>query len=74
MGNPLKERAAAIAKELAKHIFDIFLSFYIFFGINNIAKNILYLSRNGRLQYAQELAKYIGVDIYGACGSLRYNN
>ena len=27
--------------------------------------------RNGRLQYAQELAKYIGVDIYGACGSLR---
>jgi len=28
-------------------------------------------ARNGRLQYAQELAKYIGVDIYGACGSLR---
>ena len=29
------------------------------------------LSRNGRLQYAEELAQYIGVDIYGACGSLR---
>ena len=27
--------------------------------------------RNGRLQYAQELAQYIGVDIYGACGSLK---
>ena len=31
----------------------------------------LFLFRNGRLQYAQELAQYIGVDIYGACGSLR---
>jgi len=28
-------------------------------------------ARNGRLQYAQELAQYIGVDIYGACGSLK---
>ena len=25
--------------------------------------------RNGRLQYAQELQKYIDVDIYGACGT-----
>ena len=27
--------------------------------------------RNGRLQYAQELAQYIGVDIYGECSSLK---
>lgn len=26
-------------------------------------------ARNGRLQYAHELQKYIAVDIYGACGS-----
>lgn len=26
-------------------------------------------ARNNRLQYANELKKYIGVDIYGACGS-----
>jgi glycoprotein 3-alpha-L-fucosyltransferase len=25
--------------------------------------------RNGRRQYAQELQKYIPVDIYGACGT-----
>jgi len=28
-------------------------------------------ARNGRLQYARELAKYIEVDIYGACGTKR---
>ena len=28
-------------------------------------------ARNGRLAYARELAKYISVDIYGACGSKR---
>lgn len=28
-------------------------------------------ARNGRLQYAHELQKYIQVDIYGACGSLK---
>jgi len=28
-------------------------------------------ARNGRLNYAKELAKYINVDIYGACGSKR---
>lgn len=28
-------------------------------------------ARNNRLQYAKELGKYIGVDIYGACGSQR---
>ncbi|XP_046614305.1 glycoprotein 3-alpha-L-fucosyltransferase A isoform X1 [Neodiprion virginianus] len=28
-------------------------------------------ARNQRLQYARELGKYIPVDIYGACGSLR---
>jgi len=28
-------------------------------------------AKNGRLQYAQELAKYISVDIYGACGNLK---
>uniref|UniRef100_A0A1B6D299 Fucosyltransferase n=2 Tax=Clastoptera arizonana TaxID=38151 RepID=A0A1B6D299_9HEMI len=28
-------------------------------------------ARNGRLQYAQELGKYIQVDIYGACGKHR---
>lgn len=27
--------------------------------------------RNQRMQYARELSKYISVDIYGACGSLR---
>jgi hypothetical protein len=27
--------------------------------------------RNGRLNYARELGKYINVDIYGACGSKR---
>jgi len=26
-------------------------------------------ARNGRLQYARELGNYIGVDIYGACGT-----
>jgi len=26
-------------------------------------------ARNGRLQYARELSKYIGVDIYGSCGN-----
>lgn len=26
-------------------------------------------ARNRRLQYARQLAKYIQVDIYGACGS-----
>ena len=26
-------------------------------------------ARNGRLQYAKELQKYISVDIYGACGT-----
>ena len=45
------------------------------FNMQKIVKKIysylFSLSRNGRLQYAQELAKYIGVDIYGACGSLR---
>jgi len=28
-------------------------------------------ARNGRLNYARELGKYINVDIYGACGSKR---
>lgn len=28
-------------------------------------------ARNNRLQYAKELAKYIGVDIFGACGTKR---
>lgn len=28
-------------------------------------------ARNGRLQYAMELSKYIQVDIYGACGQLK---
>ncbi|XP_046403964.1 glycoprotein 3-alpha-L-fucosyltransferase A isoform X2 [Ischnura elegans] len=28
-------------------------------------------ARNGRLQYAQELAKHVEVDVYGACGSKR---
>ena len=28
-------------------------------------------ARNGRLNYAKELSKYIQVDIYGACGSKR---
>ncbi|XP_050408377.1 glycoprotein 3-alpha-L-fucosyltransferase A [Patella vulgata] len=28
-------------------------------------------ARNGRRQYANELAKYIGVDIYGGCGTLK---
>ncbi|XP_050302319.1 glycoprotein 3-alpha-L-fucosyltransferase A-like [Anthonomus grandis grandis] len=28
-------------------------------------------ARNNRLQYARELAKYIEVDIYGGCGSLK---
>jgi len=28
-------------------------------------------ARNGRLNYAKELGKYIGVDIYGACGPFR---
>ncbi|XP_057337504.1 glycoprotein 3-alpha-L-fucosyltransferase A isoform X1 [Microplitis mediator] len=28
-------------------------------------------ARNQRMQYAKELSKYIQVDIYGACGSLR---
>lgn len=28
-------------------------------------------ARNNRLQYARELGKYIEVDIYGACGSLK---
>ncbi|KAI1301777.1 Glycoprotein 3-alpha-L-fucosyltransferase A [Halotydeus destructor] len=28
-------------------------------------------ARNGRLEYARELSKYIQVDIYGACGSKR---
>ncbi len=28
-------------------------------------------TRNNRMQYAHELAKYIGVDIYGSCGNLR---
>jgi len=27
-------------------------------------------ARNGRLQYARELSKYISVDIYGSCGNL----
>ena len=27
--------------------------------------------RNGRLNYAKQLAKFINVDIYGACGSHR---
>jgi glycoprotein 3-alpha-L-fucosyltransferase len=26
-------------------------------------------ARNGRLQYARELSKYISVDVYGACGT-----
>merc|ERR1719384_2606187 len=26
-------------------------------------------ARNGRLQYARELSKYISVDIYGSCGN-----
>ena len=30
---------------------------------------ILFYFRNGRLQYARELSKYIGVDIYGSCGN-----
>ncbi|XP_022241074.1 glycoprotein 3-alpha-L-fucosyltransferase A-like [Limulus polyphemus] len=28
-------------------------------------------ARNGRLQYARELAKYIELDIYGTCGAKR---
>lgn len=28
-------------------------------------------ARNGRMQYAKELAKHIDVDIYGSCGKLR---
>lgn len=28
-------------------------------------------ARNKRLQYAQELSKYIQVDIYGACGTFK---
>ena len=28
-------------------------------------------ARNGRLNYAKELSKYIEVDIYGACGTKR---
>ena len=28
-------------------------------------------ARNGRLQYAKELQKYIEVDIYGSCGTKR---
>ena len=28
-------------------------------------------ARNGRLNYAKELSKFIQVDIYGACGSKR---
>lgn len=28
-------------------------------------------ARNQRMQYAKELSKYIQVDIYGACGTLR---
>uniref|UniRef100_A0A6A7FRF1 Fucosyltransferase n=1 Tax=Hirondellea gigas TaxID=1518452 RepID=A0A6A7FRF1_9CRUS len=28
-------------------------------------------ARNNRLQYAKELSRYIGVDIYGACGTKR---
>ena len=30
-----------------------------------------FVCRNGRLQYAQELAQYIGVDRCGACGRLK---
>jgi len=30
-------------------------------------------AQNSRLEYAHELAKYIDVDIYGACGSLKCN-
>ncbi|XP_022172107.1 glycoprotein 3-alpha-L-fucosyltransferase A-like, partial [Myzus persicae] len=28
-------------------------------------------AKNGRLQYARELAKYISVDVYGVCGQFR---
>lgn len=28
-------------------------------------------AKNGRLQYARELAKYIQVDVYGVCGHLK---
>lgn len=28
-------------------------------------------ARNGRLNYAKELQKHIGVDIYGSCGTKR---
>ena len=43
-------------------------SFFLYFLHLNL---INFYFRNGRLQYAQELARYIGVDIYGACGSLK---
>ena len=39
-----------------------------FFSCLNL---IIFYFRNGRLQYAQELSRYIGVDIYGACGPLK---
>ena len=35
------------------------------------SNNHLYYFRNGRLQYAQELGQYIGVDIFGACGTMK---
>ena len=32
---------------------------------------IFHFCKNGLLNYARELGKYINVDIYGACGSKR---
>ena len=35
------------------------------------SENSFLFFRNGRLDYARELSKHIGVDIYGSCGSKR---